>query len=112
MRVRQYLRRLARGLMLVAVAAFLQQGIMVAVSQAFAAVGSMPQPAVTLRGAVHLHDRLAGHVHVHGGENGAGHVHGAPDADHDTDERGVMPFCSLGCPLAVVSAIAACTLSF
>src|SRR6266566_605079 len=101
MRMRQYLRGLARGLMLMAVAAFLQQSVMVAVSQALAAVGSMPQPAVTLRGAVHLHDQLAGHLHVHGGENGAGHVHGAPDSDHDTDERGVTPFCSLGCPLAV-----------
>jgi hypothetical protein len=112
MRVRQYLRRLARGLMLVAVAAFLQQGAMVAVSQAVAAAGSMPQPAVTLRGAVHLHDGLVAYVHIHGGENGAGHVHGAPDSDHDTDEAGITPFWSLGCPLAVLSAIAACALSF
>ena len=56
---------------------------MIVVSQAAAAAGSMPEPAVILGGPVHLHDNLAGHVHAHGGDNAAGHVHGAPDPDHD-----------------------------
>ena len=52
-------------------------------SQAMAAVGSMPGPSITLSGFVHFHDQLGGNVHSHGGDNSEGHVHAAPDHDDD-----------------------------
>ena len=52
------LRRVASAIMLAAMAAFVQQGAMIAASQAAAAGGFMPQPATMLSGPVHLHDNL------------------------------------------------------
>jgi hypothetical protein len=105
------LRRIASGLMLAAMAAFVQQAAMIIVSQAAAAAGSMPEPAVILGGSVHFHDNLAGHVHAHGGDNAAGHVHTAPDPDHsDSDELAATPFCCLSCTSAVLPVAGACAL--
>ena len=70
--------------MFVALAAFLLQGVLVSVSQAKAAVGIVPEPAVTLSGSVHYHDQLAGLVHSHAGDTKQGHVHDGPDLDDDS----------------------------
>jgi hypothetical protein len=97
--------------MLAATAAFVQQGAMIAASQAAASGGFMPQPATMLSGSVHCHDNLAGNVHVHGGHNGAGHVHGPADLDHDeTDEEGTAPIWSVGHTPAVMPAPACAAL--
>ena len=106
------LRRIANGLMVLALGAFLQQGVLIAVSQVAATTGSMPEPAVTLAGPVHLHDNLAGHVHVHGGDNGAGHVHHPADLGQDDSGAGVGPFWSLGSTFAVLAMWTACAVSF
>ena len=107
-----YLRRFASRLMLLAMAAFVQQAAMIGASQARASAGIMPAPAIPLSGAVHVHDGLAGHAHMHGGTNIAGHVHGALDHDDDDDTDGPVhtPIWSLGCksaiiPLMVVAAV-------
>jgi hypothetical protein len=93
--------------MLVAMAAFVQQGAMIAASQAAASGGFMPQPATMLSGPVHFHDNLAVNVHVHDGDKGAGHVHGPADLDHDDlDEAIKAPVCSIGHTCAVMPAIA------
>jgi hypothetical protein len=93
--------------MLVATAAFVQQGAMIAASQAAASGGFMPQAATMLSGSVHFHDNLAVNVHVHGNDNGAGHVHGVADFDHDEpDEGGKAPVCSVGYTSAVMPAVA------
>jgi hypothetical protein len=68
--------------MVVAISAFVLQGTLISISQALAAVGTMPEPSVTLSGSVHFHDQLAGHVHDHGGGNSEGHVHDEPDHDN------------------------------
>src|SRR5712675_2091402 len=104
---RPNLRRFASRLMLLAMAAFVQQAAMIAGSQARASAGVMPDPAIALSGPVHVHDRLAGHVHVHGGANAAGHVHNAvnPDDDDDADGTGHTPIWSLGCTSAVIPLI-------
>jgi hypothetical protein len=60
--------------MLLAVAAFLLQAITLAVAEARAVAGSMPEPAVVLSETVHFHGRLAVHVHAHGSSDD-GHVH-------------------------------------
>jgi hypothetical protein len=90
MRLRLYpcLRRIARGLMLAAAVAFVQQGAMILASQAVAFTGSMPEPAVVLSGKVHVHGELAANVHVHGGDTAAGHVHNAIDHDDDDVDTG------------------------
>ncbi|WP_108522732.1 hypothetical protein [Bradyrhizobium algeriense] len=67
--------------MLMAISAFVLQGTLIVTSQAMAAVGTMPEPSVTLSGSMHFHDHLAGHVHDHGGDNSEGHVHDGPDYD-------------------------------
>jgi phosphoribosyl-AMP cyclohydrolase len=108
-RLRARLRRIASGLMLLAVMAFVQQGAMIAASQALASVGSMSDPAVTLSGPVHYHDSLARHVHVHGSTSG--HVHKTADIDHDSDE-GSPPFWSLGGVSAVIPALVISAVSF
>jgi hypothetical protein len=95
------LRRIASGLMLLAMVAFVQQSAIIATSQALASVGSMIDPAVTLSGSVHYHNSLARHVHVHGDHRSVGHVHDTVDIDHPTDEANT-PFWSLGCTSAVV----------
>jgi hypothetical protein len=101
------MRRVASALMLAATAAFIQQGAMIAASQAAASGGFMPQPATMLSGPVHLHDNLAGNLHVHGSHNGAGHVHGPLDLDHDeSDEGGKMLLWSCGHISAVMPAAA------
>ena len=93
-------------MMLAAMAIFVQQGTMIAASQAAASAGFMPQPATVLSGAVHFHDNLAVNVHVHGGHLGAGHVHGPADVDHDdeSDDTVNAPICSIGQTCAVLSA--------
>jgi len=75
------LRKTAITMMLVAISAFVLQGTLISVSQAKAALGSMPEPSITLNGPVHFHDQLAGHVHSHGDDNSEGHVHDGPDHD-------------------------------
>jgi hypothetical protein len=106
---RRCLRRFAGKLMLVATLAFVAQSAMIIVSNAAACAGVLPQPALTLSGPVHVHDNLAGHVHSHGGDNKAGHVHGhvheggAPDDDDDHDKVLVW---TIGCPAAVMAAVA------
>jgi hypothetical protein len=104
---RPFLRRIASRLMLLAMAAFVQQAAMIGASQARASAGIMPAPAIPLSGAVHVHDGLAGHVHVHGGTNVAGHVHSAVDPDDDDDADGTdhPPMWSLGCTSAVIPVI-------
>jgi hypothetical protein len=93
--------------MLVAMAAFVQQGTMIAASQAAASGGFMPQPATMLSGPVHFHDNLAVNVHVHDGHKGAGHVHGPADLDHDESDEAVQaPVCSVGHTCAVLPAVA------
>jgi hypothetical protein len=110
-RLHARLRRIASGLMLLAMVVFVQQGAMIAASQALASAGSMVDPAVTLSGSVHYHNSLARHVHVHGGgHNSVGHVHNAADTDPATDEPNT-PFWSLGCcnsaviPVMAISAV-------
>lgn len=69
--------------MFMAMSAFVLQGTLISISQAKAALGSMPEPSITLSGSVHFHDKLAGHVHAHGDDNSEGHVHDGPDHDGD-----------------------------
>jgi hypothetical protein len=69
--------------MFMAMSAFVLQGTLISISQAKAALGSMPEPSITLSGSVHFHDQLAGHVHAHGDDNSEGHVHDGPDHDGD-----------------------------
>src|SRR2546430_12914986 len=111
MRVRLHarLRRVASGLMLLAILAFVQQCAMIAASQALASAGSMSDPAVTLSGSVHYHNSLARHVHMHGSP--PGHVHKTTDIDHDSDETHA-PFWSLGYTSAVMPVIAVSAASF
>jgi hypothetical protein len=109
MQLRLYLRlrRIASSLMLLAMGAFVQQGALIAVSQAAAVGGFMPQPATMLSELVHFHDNLAVNLHVHGSHNGAGHVHGPADLDHDaSDEGGKTLLWSCGHISAVMPAAA------
>jgi hypothetical protein len=108
-RLRARLRRIASGLMLVAMFAFVEQGAMIATSQALASAGSMIDPAVTLSGPVHYHDSLARHVHIH--DNSVGHVHTSADIDHDSDEANT-PFWSLGGASAVIPVMGISAVSF
>ena len=113
LRAEQFLGRIATSLMLLAVAAFVQQGAMIVASQVAAFSGAMPQPAVVIAGTVHLHDNLAGHVHSHTGDNAAGHVHHHADHDdHDADETGKTLLWSLAGTSAVMPMIEACAVSF
>lgn len=96
--------------MLLAVVAFLQQGVLSVVSQAAAAAGFMPHPAETVIGSVHVHGKVAGHVHTHGGDNTAGHTHDHPNHD-DMDEPANTLFWALGSMPAVVSQIVAITIA-
>lgn len=75
----QRLRRLVRTTMFLAISAFVLQGTLISISQAKAAAGALPEPAIALNDSVHFHDRLAGHVHAHGGDSSEGHVHDGPD---------------------------------
>ena len=111
MRFRRHarLRRIASGLMLLAMVAFVQQGAMIAASQALASAGSMPDPAVRLSGSVHYHNSLARHVHIHG--NSVGHVHTTADIDHDADDAST-PFWTLGGVSAVIPVMAISAVSF
>src|SRR5262245_29156875 len=93
-------------MMLVAMGAFVQQGTMIAVSQAMASGGFMPQPATMLSGPVHFHDNLAVNMHAHDGDKGAGHAHGPADLDHDeSDEAIKAPVCSIGHTSAVMPTV-------
>jgi hypothetical protein len=80
---RHRLRRFARTIMFVAISAFMLQGVLISISQAAAAAGTMLEPAVTLSGSVHFHDHLAGHVHDHGDDAAVGHVHDGSGSDHE-----------------------------
>jgi hypothetical protein len=98
---RSYLgfQNLPRAMMLLAAAAFLLQSLVISMSQAAAAVGFIPEPAVALHGSMHYHDNLAGHVHHHGGDNASGHVHdSAPldssDVSSDFDGSSWTLFCA------------------
>ena len=103
-----WIRNFASALMALAVIAFVQQGAITAVSQAAAATGLLPDPAVTLSGQVHYHGDLARHVHAHNGEQ-AGHVHDPLDADSDNADPRVHPsVCSLGIVSAVIPVGMAC----
>jgi len=108
-RLRARLRRIASGLMLLAMAAFVQQGAMIAASQAMASGGSISDPAVTLSGPIHYHNSLAWHVHIHG--NSVGHVHTSADIDHDPDDAST-PLWSLGGASAVIAVMAISAVSF
>jgi hypothetical protein len=110
-RLHARLRRIASGLMLLAMVAFVQQGAVIAASQALASAGSMIDPAVILSGSVHYHNDLARHVHVHASHNSVGHVHNTADIDHPTDETNT-PFWSLGCTSAVIPVAAISAVSF
>lgn len=76
--------------MFLAVGALLFQTVMISVSQASAASGVMPEPAVILSGSTHYHDRVAGHVHKHGGDAAEGHIHD-PSAPDQEDDGGFAP---------------------
>jgi hypothetical protein len=108
-RLHARLRRIASGLMLLAMAAFVQQGAMIAASQALASAGSMADPAVALSGPLHYHNDMARHVHMHG--NSVGHVHTTADIDHDRDDAST-PFWSLGGVSAVIPMMAISAVSF
>jgi hypothetical protein len=106
------LRRFAGSLMLLAALAFVNQGAISAVSQAAAAMGLMPEPAVTLSGPVHYHGNVARHVHTHDGDQ-VGHVHDPLDLDSDEgDKRSASPLCTLGVPSGVLPVAVACPLLF
>ena len=81
--------------MFVATLAFLMQSALVFVSQVEAVSGVMPQPAVTLNGSLHYHDRLAGLVHDHGSDHDEGHVHDPSAPDEDSDQADCVSICSL-----------------
>ena len=89
------LRRFARTIMFVAISAFMLQGVMISISQAAAATGTMVEPAVTLSGSLHYHNQLAGHVHDHGGEDAVGHVHDGLGSDHEDPSAGSSSFWSI-----------------
>ena len=82
--------------MLLAAMAFVHQTGLSIVSQAAAAVGLMPEPAVAISEAAHYHGNLARHVHTHHGDQ-LGHVHGpsVPDPD-DTDLQASALLCIAG----------------
>jgi hypothetical protein len=107
MRLALYLRfrRIASTLMLAGALAFVAQATMVAISQVAAANGSMPQPAVTVSGALHYHDALARHFHVHHGDV-AEHVH--EHTDHDDDAVAHAPLVTLGAVSADIPAATTC----
>jgi hypothetical protein len=100
------LRRIASTLMLAGALAFVAQATVVAMSQAAAANGSIPQPAIIVSGALHYHDTLARHFHVHHGNDTAGHVH--DHADHDDDGIAHAPLVTLGAVTADIPAATAC----
>jgi hypothetical protein len=105
------LRRIVSGIMLLAIAAFLQQGSFAISAQAAAAVGFMPQPAEIVIGSIHVHGKVGGHVHKHDSENAAGHTH--DHAHHgEVDEPGSTLFWTLGGLSAVLSQAASATLAF
>jgi hypothetical protein len=97
--------------MLLAVAAFLQQGVLSVVSQAAAAAGFLPHPAETMVGSIHVHGEGTGPVHMHDGDNTAGHTHDHADHD-DMDEPASTLFWALGSMPAVVSETAAAAIAF
>jgi hypothetical protein len=100
----QRLHKFAKTAMVMAILAFVLQGTLISVSQARAAVGAMPGPAVALNGSVHYHDQLAGHVHDHGGDNAQGHVHDGPD--HDGDGGVSFSWTIFGASIAVPELVA------
>jgi hypothetical protein len=75
---------LAKAFALVAAVAFVLQGLALTISHAAAAAGSLPEPAASLTGELHVHGELAGHVHHHHGNDGAGHVHAPADFDRSS----------------------------
>ena len=108
----QYIGWTARGLMLAAIVAFVQEGTVIAASQAAAFAGSMPNPAVLVSGELHVHDALAGNMHSHGGNTLPGHVHHSADNDDDGADVGKTVVWSLGCTSAVLPTMAMCSFLF
>lgn len=101
------LRRFARTIMFVAISAFMLQGVLISISQAAAAAGTMLEPAVTLSGSVHFHDRLAGHVHDHGDNVAEGHVHDGFDSDHEDAAGGTqLSWTIFGTSIAIPTVVA------
>src|SRR5262245_57564537 len=96
LRLYRHLSCTARGLMLAAAVAFVQQGAMIVASQAAAFAGPMPNPAVPVSGQFHVHDTLAGNMHFHIGDAAPGHVHHTADHADDDADAGKMLFWTLG----------------
>lgn len=109
-RCQNFVRQTARGLMLLAMAAFLQQASVGTAAQAMAAAGFMPQPAETLSGSVHVHGKVTGHVHTHDGDI-AGHTHHPADHDNE-DQTASLPCWTLGSVSIVVTQCPAVAVSF
>ena len=87
------LRRINSYLMLLAVVAFVLQGVSAVVARAAASAGVMPQPAEVMNGPVHFHGLLGHGLHTDG-DNAAGHVHipsGAHHDDADDDDPNLEP---------------------
>jgi len=89
--------------MLLGMVAFVQEGVIITASQAAAAGGWLPEPAVTLSKSVHLHGDLAGNVHHHGGDNGDGHAHTGRNGD-DTADTPEIALGSLACTTGLLPA--------
>lgn len=102
------LRRAAGAVMLVATAAFVQQGSMIVASQAAASQGLMAQPATMLNESVHFHDNLAVNLHVHRSHNEAGHVHSPTDLDEDKADDGGKVLVFSGGHIFAVMPLPAC----
>ena len=94
------LRRINSYLMLLAVVAFVLQGVSSVVARAAASAGVMPQPAEVMNGLVHFHGLLGHGLHTDG-DNGAGHVH-FPSGPHHDDPDDDTQIWSLSCTSAIV----------
>jgi hypothetical protein len=106
------LRRFAASVILLAAIALVHQGAVTAVSQAAAAIGLMPEPAVKLSEIVHYHGNLARHVHTHDGDQ-IGHVHDPVGIDFDgSDSRVSAAVFALGVASVIVPVAASCPLTF
>ena len=93
--------------MFVAISAFMLQGVLISISQAAAATGTMLEPAVTLSGSVHYHDQLAGHAHDHGDNVAVGHVHDGSDSDHhDAAVGSQLAWTIFGASIAIPTVVA------
>jgi hypothetical protein len=109
---RTSLRRIVSSVILLAMLAFVHQSAIGVVSQAAAATGLMPDPAVALGGSVHYHGTQVRHVHAHHGDD-TGHVHHPSDVDaDDADNQTSPPTCCLCIASAIVPVTAWCPVAF